>query len=69
MADLALAMQQEVVRINTGLRDPFSLRIGMDSGPVVAGIIGTTRLAYDVWGPAAGTGTGPRAGTTAWARS
>jgi adenylate cyclase len=55
VADLALAMQQEVVRLNTGLRDPFSLKIGMDSGPVVAGIIGTTRLAYDVWGPAVDT--------------
>ena len=51
VADLALAMQQEVVRLNTGLRDPFSLKIGMDSGPVVAGVIGTTKFAYDVWGP------------------
>ena len=55
VADLALAMQQEVVRLNTGLRDPFSLKIGVDSGPVVAGVIGTTRLAYDVWGPAVDT--------------
>jgi len=55
VADVALAMQQEVVRLNTGLRDPFSLKIGMDSGPVVAGVIGTTRLAYDVWGPAVDT--------------
>ena len=55
VADLALAMQQEVVRLNTGLGDPFSLKIGMDSGPVVAGVIGTRRLAYDVWGPAVDT--------------
>ena len=55
VADLALAMQQEVVRLNTGLRDPFSLKIGMDSGPVVAGVIGTTKFAYDVWGPAVDT--------------
>ena len=55
VADLALAMQQEVVRLNTGLRDHFSLKVGMDSGPVVAGIIGTTKLAYDVWGPAVDT--------------
>jgi len=27
----------------------------MDSGPVVAGVIGTTRLAYDVWGPVVDT--------------
>ena len=55
VADLALAMQQEIVRLNTGLRDPFSLKIGMDTGPVVAGVIGTTKLAYDVWGPAVDT--------------
>jgi class 3 adenylate cyclase len=55
VADLALAMQQEVVRLNTGLRDPFSLKIGMDSGPVVAGVIGTTKFAYDVWGKAVDT--------------
>ena len=55
VADLALAMQQEVVRLNTGLRDPFSLKIGIDSGPVVAGVIGTTKFAYDVWGPAVDT--------------
>jgi adenylate cyclase len=55
VADLALAMQQEVVRLNTGLRDPFSLKIGLDSGPVVAGVIGTTKFAYDVWGPAVDT--------------
>ena len=54
-ADLALAMQQEVVRLNTGLRDPFSLKIGMDCGPVVAGVIGTTKFAYDVWGRAVDT--------------
>jgi adenylate cyclase len=55
VADLALAMQQEIVRLNTGLRDPFSLKIGMDSGPVVAGVIGTAKFAYDVWGPAVDT--------------
>ena len=32
------------------LNEPFSLRIGIDTGPVVAGVIGTTKFAYDVWG-------------------
>ena len=50
VADMALAMQQEVARLNTGLPEPFSLRIGVDTGPVVAGVIGTTKFAYDVWG-------------------
>ena len=30
----------------------MSLRIGIDSGPVVAGIIGAKKFAYDIWGPA-----------------
>lgn len=50
VADLALAMQQEIVQLDTKLSDPFSLRVGIDSGPVVAGVIGTTKFAYDVWG-------------------
>lgn len=29
---------------------PMEMRIGIDSGPVVAGVIGLRRFAYDVWG-------------------
>ena len=49
-ADLALRMQAEIAGLHTGLREPLSLRIGMDSGAVVGGVLGTTRLAYDLWG-------------------
>lgn len=49
-ADLALSMQEAAVRLNTDLREPLSLRIGIDTGPVVAGVIGTTKFAYDLWG-------------------
>ena len=30
----------------------ISLRIGINSGPVVAGIVGTHKFAYDLWGDA-----------------
>ncbi|MDB5294765.1 MAG: two-component hybrid protein sensory box hisitidine kinase/adenylate cyclase, partial [Phycisphaerales bacterium] len=49
-ADLALAMQQAVAALPTSLRAPLSLRVGMHCGPVVAGVVGTARLAYDLWG-------------------
>ncbi|HNF72953.1 MAG TPA: adenylate/guanylate cyclase domain-containing protein, partial [Chitinophagaceae bacterium] len=28
----------------------FEIRIGLHSGPVVAGIVGNKKFAYDVWG-------------------
>lgn len=53
-ADAALAFAQAVidgleeVREATGL--PIQVRIGVHSGPVVGGVIGATRMAYDYWG-------------------
>ena len=32
--------------------DPLRFRVGIDTGPVVAGVIGHERLLYDVWGDA-----------------
>jgi class 3 adenylate cyclase len=31
-------------------RDFFDIRIGIHSGPVVAGVVGDTKFAYDIWG-------------------
>ena len=28
----------------------FDIRIGINTGPVVAGVVGTTKFAYDIWG-------------------
>lgn len=52
IAELALAMQREIATIDTGARDVFKVRIGIHSGPVIAGVVGIKRLAYDLWGPA-----------------
>jgi adenylate cyclase len=38
----------ERLRAETGLA--VNLRIGMASGPVMAGVIGTRKFSYDVWG-------------------
>ena len=50
IAEMALRMMRTVTRQTRDLGTPFRARIGIDSGPVVAGIIGTHRFLYDVWG-------------------
>jgi class 3 adenylate cyclase len=35
--------------------EPLTLRIGLHSGPVTAGVIGTERLQYDIWGDTVNT--------------
>lgn len=29
---------------------PFQMRVGLHTGPVVAGVVGTRKFAYDIWG-------------------
>ncbi|GKY90551.1 hypothetical protein MPSEU_000028800 [Mayamaea pseudoterrestris] len=40
--------------------EPLHLRIGINRGPVVAGIVGKTRFLYDLWGDAVNVATGSR---------
>lgn len=50
IADLALEMRDLVARDFQVDGKPLSLRIGIGSGPVVAGVVGTKKFIYDVWG-------------------
>lgn len=49
-ADMALGMVAALEEINPSLSKPFEIRIGMHTGPVVAGVIGKHKYVYDVWG-------------------
>jgi len=47
---VALEMLDELELLNGSLPEPMRLRIGIHSGPLIAGVIGTRKLAFDVWG-------------------
>ncbi|NEP62282.1 MAG: adenylate/guanylate cyclase domain-containing protein [Symploca sp. SIO2G7] len=55
IAEMALDMQQEVASFNTKHQANLSIRIGINTGPVVAGVIGTKKFIYDLWGDAVNT--------------
>jgi guanylate cyclase len=54
IADLALRMRDHVATTTFGGRR-LQIRIGIASGPVTAGIIGTHKFAYDLWGDTVNT--------------
>jgi class 3 adenylate cyclase len=50
VADLALAIREEVAGHADPSGRPLQVRIGIDTGPVVAGVIGRHKFSYDLWG-------------------
>jgi len=49
-ADMALGMFQDLQDFNKQNGSELNMRIGINSGPVVAGVIGFTKFSYDLWG-------------------
>jgi len=50
VADMALALAAAVDRIEAAVRLGIRFRIGIHCGPVIAGVIGTRKFIYDIWG-------------------
>ena len=57
-AQLALAMRSAVQQFNEARMLGLSVRIGMATGPAVAGVVGTQRFSYDLWGQTMNTAAG-----------
>lgn len=50
IGEMAKEMLNAIKEINKSSGTNFDIRIGIHSGPVVAGVIGKSKFAYDLWG-------------------
>ena len=55
LASMAVEMNEYIQHRPSSGRTHLEFRIGMNSGPVVGGVIGNTKFHYDIWGDAVNT--------------
>jgi class 3 adenylate cyclase len=55
IANFALKLKKDLEFFNKENKTNFKVRIGINSGPVVAGVIGVKKFIYDVWGDTVNT--------------
>ena len=68
-ARMALAMLASLDTLKDDTKVPVSIRIGLHCGPVVAGVIGERKFAYDVWGNTVNVASRPGIARSAGAHS
>ena len=55
IAEMALDILSVIANFNADRNQDFKIRIGINTGPVVAGVIGTKKFIYDLWGDTVNT--------------
>ena len=50
VTDVALKMVNTMARLDHNYNCDLQIRLGVHTGPVVAGVIGTHKFTYDIWG-------------------
>lgn len=55
MAAFALDARRTIAELSVRLDEPLEARIGIHTGPLVAGVIGRSKFAYDLWGDVVNT--------------
>jgi len=55
IAEMALDMQAAIARFRHINQRPLQMRIGINTGPVIAGVIGIKKFIYDLWGDTVNT--------------
>ncbi len=50
IAEMALDMQSAIAQLRDTMGQELNIRIGINTGPVVAGVIGIKKFSYDLWG-------------------